>query len=374
MARLLARAAASLAVALALAGAAKAQGRGYGPWNNDLVIATSTDGLRFTLQGTFVERGGVPSIAEGERGRLIAAFQWFPLDDRERFDKIAVRTSDDGGKTWTDPQTIEIAGMPETLHRAFDPTIVALEGGRWRLYFSSERAGQLRGNRAIFSAVSDDGIRYTFEEGMRFGFDRGETYDCAVARIRNEWHLYCPAPGQGVGYHAVSRDGLAFEQVEDVQVMGARDWLGCALAVDGGLRFYGSGEGGWSAFSKDGDEWIVDMPARFPGADPGVARNRDGLYIMIATGPLRSDAKPGAGPFGPEAKELAPVPLIEARPRPVEIVRPPAGASIAANQEYVYVLRGDTIFQYDARTLRLIRTVRVEEPEPRPTVPRPERR
>src|SRR5688572_2267967 len=61
---------------------------GSGPWNNDLVIAESTDGRRFGEPRRFVERGGVPSLIRDGKGRLIAAFQWFPFDRREAFDRI----------------------------------------------------------------------------------------------------------------------------------------------------------------------------------------------------------------------------------------------------------------------------------------------
>jgi hypothetical protein len=45
----------------------------YGPWNRDLEWHESGDGLAFTKKGTFVERGGVPSLARTEDGRLVAA-------------------------------------------------------------------------------------------------------------------------------------------------------------------------------------------------------------------------------------------------------------------------------------------------------------
>src|SRR5437870_440722 len=69
-----------------------------GPWDNDLVIATSKDGLSFERATTFVERAGVPHVAADAKGRLIAVFQWFPFDKPEAFDKVGVRISDDNAK------------------------------------------------------------------------------------------------------------------------------------------------------------------------------------------------------------------------------------------------------------------------------------
>lgn len=267
----------------------------YGPWNRDLEIHESSDGLRFTRRGTFVERGGVPALARTKDGRLLAVFQWFPLELREDFDKIAVMLSEDDGQNWSSPQTISITGMPDNLNRSFDPTLVVLDDGTFRLYFSSERGNQYgrRGNRAIFSAISKDGLHYTFEPGQRFGFESKGTFDCAVAPLGGAWHMYCPIPGnRGHGYHAVSRDGLNFTQLPNVIVPGRGEWLGAVICVQDGLRFYGSGgrQGGWVAFSQDGASWELLEDARTPGGDPGVVLTTDGRVLAISTGPLREDA------------------------------------------------------------------------------------
>ena len=263
----------------------------YGPWNRDLELWASRDGRTFMYKGVFVERGGVPTLAKTPRGRLVVAFQWFPLDRPEAFDQIAVMFSEDHGDQWTDPQPIELVGLPAHLHRAFDPTLVVLKNGTFRLYFTSERGGR-RGNRAIFSATSRDGIRYTVEPGQRFGLEGEETFDAAVAKLGATWHLYCPIFGSsGRGYHAISQDGLNFTRKPDVTVGDQGDWLGTVLSVEGGLRFYGSGRrGGWVAFSSDGSHWTIADDARSRGADPGVVITDEGRILHVTIGPLREDA------------------------------------------------------------------------------------
>lgn len=267
----------------------------YGPWNRDLELWESADGGKtFTRRGTFVERAGVPCLAR--TGRLYAAFQWFPLDKRKDFDSVAVMTSDDDGRTWSKPKAITLEGLPDNLYRCFDPTLAALEDGRVRLYFTSERGNEydLRGNRAIFSAVSTDGYRYKFEDGERFGLTYRETYDVAVAKLGTTWHLYCPMEEPGRGYHAVSVNGRDFVRQLDVTVSGDRRFLGAVLADGGGLRFYGTGAGGgWIGFSADGNEWKVEEAGRFGGADPGAVVTKDGRVLLVTTGKLRSDASPG---------------------------------------------------------------------------------
>ena len=277
---------------LILPGAGNPSPQSLGPWNNDLDFYESDDGLRFKKSGLFSERGGVPTMAKLRDGRLLAMFQWFPVDRRESFDQIAATIGSSDGVTWSAPRTIRIDGMPETLYRSFDPTLVVLPDGRLRLYFSSERgtAQNRRGNRAIFSAISTDGWNFTFEPGQRFGLSDAETFDTAVALLGHTWHLYCPIPGQTRGYHATSEDGLTFIRQSDVSVEGQREWLGNVLAVREGLRFYGSGPGGWVGFSSDGFRWTVEPSQNPPTPDPGVVLTETGRTLGIALGPRRPDA------------------------------------------------------------------------------------
>lgn len=272
----------------------------YGPWNRDMDIYESQDGIHFVKKGIFVERAGVPNLAVSGDGTLYAVFQWFPLDQPEAFDQIASTRSHDGGRTWAGPRTIVMEGMPSSLFRAFDPTLVVLPNGRFRLYFASERASQRqgRGNRAVFSAISDDGVRYRFEPGQRFGFEDEETYDPSVAYFKGKWHLYCPKTGfQGEGYHAVSDNGLEFTEWEEVGVPAQGSWIGNPLCLQDTIRFYGSGPGGaWLAASSDGSRWRIEPAVNLPGGDPAVASRREGGLLAVTTGSLREDAASGPPP------------------------------------------------------------------------------
>ena len=85
-------------------------------------------------------------------------------------------------------------------------------------------------------------------------------------------------------HHATSTDGLTFVSQEDVNI--EMNMLGNPIAVDGGIRYYGTGRGGvLSAFSADGFEWTLDDGFRAPGVDPGVAQLGDGSFIMFYTAP-----------------------------------------------------------------------------------------
>ena len=352
------------------------QRRQGAPWNNDLKMLRSMDGMEFTERTTFVERAGVPCLTQDKNGRLIAVFQWFPFERRDAFDKIAVKFSEDSGKTWSAPRAIELNTLPPGYDRAFDPTLVALADGGFRLYFTSK---QEPGNTGIFSAVSKDAIHYTLEPAMRFGVDGENVVDCSVAKLGDTWHLYAPVPREnGRAYHAVSKDGLKFERQAEVSVSGRASWIGNVIALDDGLRFFGSG-GGWSARSKDGSTWQREDGSRANGGDPAPWRLQDGSYLLVVTGEPRDDAPrnpPWMGTAGAgeergegnrppnergnreESPNAGSVPFRE----PFSPGMP--GVTMTANADYLYVHRGGTIFMYNARTLEFVREARLPAAEP----------
>lgn len=283
-----------------------------GPWDNDVWVYRVNAAGKAEPVITF-ERAGVPTMARLQDGRLIAAYQHFPKDDQRNFDRVAVRFSADDGKTWNAPQPIVVEGMSDSLARPFDPTLVPLPDGRVRLYFTSNDRSNPRfamSPPAIYSAVSKDGIHYQFEDGVRFAIAGRITIDCAAALHEGVFHLFVPdngtaremeekqqrhePPRQERGYHAVSRDGLTFERVDDVAIEGNTHWLGNVQSVDGRLVFIGTGNvrgtgggGIWMAESADGASWkAADSPV-LRGADPAAVKTRDGGWIVAVTGEPR---------------------------------------------------------------------------------------
>src|SRR5262249_9810164 len=157
---------------------------------------------------------------------------------------------------------IEVAELPRNQFRPSDPTLVALEDGTLRLYFTS--LTQKDTDPATYSAVSVDGIHYVFEPGQRFGVRGKAVLDWAVVAGEKKWHYFAPIDGaQGKAYHTVSADGLRFKAAPEVSLPGLRQWLGCAVPVEQGIRFYGSGKDGvWSALSTDGSRWELEPGTR----------------------------------------------------------------------------------------------------------------
>ena len=275
-----------------------------GPWNNDVLA------FRLTANGpaerlAAFEQAGVPTVARLQDGKLIAAFQHFPQDDDRNFDRVAVAFSSDEGQKWSKPEAITVEGLEQGLARPFDPTLVPLPDGRVRLYFTSNRSPDFRRSTpAIYSAISDDGIHYKFEPGIRFEVEGRIVIDCAVALHDGVFHLIVPNNGiaeqmmngqrrgerqpGGDGYHAISHDGLTFERISDVTMNPRDHWLGNMQSDGGRLVFFGTGPDPWPVISSDGKSWsAADSAASIPGADPGAVKLRDGSWLLLVTGPPR---------------------------------------------------------------------------------------
>jgi hypothetical protein len=324
-----------------------------GPWNNDVVAYRVTRGGAVEKVATF-ERAGVPTVARMKDDRLIVAHQHFPENDRENFDKVAVHFSSDEGGTWTAPQVIRVEGLPDGMRFPFDPTLVPLPDGRMRLYFTGNMGRNFgRSSPKIHSAVSTDGVNYTFEPGVRFEVAGKMTIDCAVAWHDGVYHLFVPhngappepgqrpaeASGEGLGFHATSSDGLSFTRQPDVQIEGRRRWLGNAQSDGGQIVFFGTGEGFsndagerprggiWMGTSTDGKSWnLVSNPA-VGGADPGAVRTREGGWLIVVTGPpARGGARREGGGARPNGADVPPSADHPTPQRP-----PPVGAGSASN-------------------------------------------
>jgi hypothetical protein len=303
--------------------------RGKGPWDYDLLVARvppaepmggPSMGFAAPVDSKTFDRGGVACLCRDAKGRIVAAYQWFPQMNPSGFDKIALRTSTDEGKTWTAPKVVTVAGLPDGAARPCDPTLVLLPDGKLRLYFTSHLPNA---KAATYSAISsgDDSTVFTFEPGERFAVSGEDVVDCTVARLGDTWHYFAPvwaadATRRLLAYHATSKDGLTFGAQPTLSLdapappkgVGPKvklaphyKWLGCALTTADGkaLRFIGTmAPGGlWSARSSNGSDWkLEDFPVK-TGADPAAVELKDGSLLVIATGPARPgtpSAKPGA--------------------------------------------------------------------------------
>ena len=282
---------------------------GNGPWKSNLWLATSSDGLTFTKDHMLVEHVGVPNLLFTSSRELIATYQYFSYETEELFGVIAYSVSEDNGATWTDPVAVTIEGLPDPVTsgnaqervfvtQAVDPTLVEIADGALRLYFTYQQADEEWPHPA--SALNTDGdITGTFIYEEASGLDSDEEaalLDPVVVYFDGLWHYYAWNVAQmGMGnegpvtiddfdnYHGISEDGVTFTLQDFITL--DMNLLGQAVALDDGIRFYGTGNGGAvSAFSLDGYTWEMEDGVRLSGAnDPGVAQLEDGTYVMVYT-------------------------------------------------------------------------------------------
>lgn len=260
-----------------------------GPWNNPLMMARSADGRFFNSATIFQDSSGVPSAIRWKGDTLICALQWFrqPVGSPS-WDRVAVKFSYDAGLHWTAPTPIVIAGFPSDYQRPFDPTLVAIAGDSIRVYFSSSR-GRPQGLDSTvntYSAVSADGIHYTFEPTPRVDHPTRRVIDPAVIFFNGTWHFAGPigAPQEGA-YHYTSTNGLLFSRQSNYPSDNSHNWTGNFL-VDGdaSLRFYGSGPQIWYNTSADGFAWSGYVNTNVQGGDPTVVKLSASNYLIIYVG------------------------------------------------------------------------------------------
>jgi hypothetical protein len=205
------------------------------------------------------------------------------------WDRVAVKFSFDLGSTWTEPQVIVVNGLPPTFQRPIDPTLVVADGDSLRVYYSSSDGMPPPGGDSIintYSAVSADGVNYTFEPGPRVDHPTSRVIDPAVIWFRGGWHYASPigAPQDGA-YHYVSPDGLNFSRVPDIPSDASHNWTGNFVVDDtNDLRFYGCGPVIWFNSSPDGGNWTGYTPTNLHGGDPSVVKLSASDYLMVCVG------------------------------------------------------------------------------------------
>jgi hypothetical protein len=263
-----------------------------GPWMNDLKLLRGTDGVTFDSGTVVVERSGVPSMTRGTDGTLYLVFQWFPENNDDAFDQIAVMTSTDNGATWTDPELMVIDGFPSTYARPYDPTITTGDDGLLHLFFTTGTT-RLQETSFITSATSTDGVHYTWQEGKRMDVANEPNYDAAAVFFNNTWHLMTPRAPQGTdvlnqAFHTAAADGITFP--EPTILTGAEEymnWTGNLLVDDEKMWFYGAGTmqkpGLWRVSSTDGINWSEPerLITKSGGGDPAIVKTASGEYLIV---------------------------------------------------------------------------------------------
>jgi hypothetical protein len=268
-----------------------------GPFNDEVYGAVSTDGVTFEeLPGPFFERASVPEVVElarpgaaGPAGLLLLYFVDFSGERLEPSSEgVSVASSTDG-RVWTAKEPVRVLGK---RHRgaAVDPSVVQLADGRLRMYFFGSEATRgdpaaVPGDHVIYSALSEDGLTFTVESGVRFQAT-GIT-DPDVLRVGEEWWMVL-SRGQET-LLARSEDGLTF--TEDPRLRLTLGGVPGAVELpDGRVRLFASGRGAILSALVRAD--LRGPPQVEPGArigqgnamlvaDPSCVRRRDGSYYLV---------------------------------------------------------------------------------------------
>jgi hypothetical protein len=264
--------------------------QGSPPWERPLRIAYSSNGTNFSGMSVFQDSSGVPSAVRWKGDTLVCVFQWFrqPVNS-VTWDKVAVKFSYDAGMSWSTPTPLIINGLPPNFQRPFDPTLAVVNDDSLRIYYSSSDGLPQPGADSIintYSAISTDGIHYTFEPGSRFDHPVKRVIDPAVIFFNNSWHYSAPAGApQDGAFHATGPDGINFQLQGMYPSDSVHNWTGNFLVEDSThLRFYGGGMNLWYNTSVDGFNWLGYVNTNIGGGDPTVIRTGNQDYLIIYVG------------------------------------------------------------------------------------------
>lgn len=122
---------------------------------------------------------------------------------------LCMSVSRDHGATWSSPKSVSINGGASD--GAVDPSIVQLSNGKLRLYYYGPTStngdpAQIPGNHSIYSAKSDNGLKFKRESGKRYSVE--SITDPEVVQLGDVWFMYLSNGQQSL--IARSRDGLRF--------------------------------------------------------------------------------------------------------------------------------------------------------------------
>lgn len=268
-----------------------------GPFNDQVYGAVSQDGVTFEeLPGPFFEHASVPEVVEltqagaaGEAGALLLYFVDFSGERLGPGPEGLSMASSTDGRDWTAQRPVRVVGK-RNRGAAVDPSVVQLSNGRLRMYFFGSEAthgdpASVPGDHVIYGALSEDGLTFTVEPGVRFQAPR--ITDPDVLRVGEAWWMVL-SRGQET-LLARSADGLTF--VEEPRLRLTLGGVpGAVELADGRVRIFASGRGAIVSAVVRGD--LSAPPQAEPGAriergramlvaDPSCVRRRDGSYYLI---------------------------------------------------------------------------------------------
>ena len=191
---------------------------------------------------------------------------------------VYVNTSADGTFVQAASNGVSFAPVTASFPAGISRTIVNTSDGRFRMYYLDSAVVN------ALSAVSNDGLNWTVESGVRFS-ESGMGGIRAIVLPTGGVRLYFPNTA-GVVRSAISSDGLTFT-AEGTTLAAPTDgstWGASAAAFVNGqfhLILTKAPASGitelWHAVSSDGRNWTLDKSAM--AANPGVSLNQPAWSI-----------------------------------------------------------------------------------------------
>jgi len=183
------------------------------PYYHSIWKATSNDGRAWTKENRLIiDHASVPHPTQLANGSIVVYYVNGSIDT---FDCSI--TEDGINYKYGDCKLFNY-----TTQKAWDPYVIKLDNGKYRLFFFGPEQGgpgqlpQMASNK-IYSALSDDGINFYQESGIRF--QHNEITDPAVIFVDGVWKMYL-AKGPGV-LIATSSDGYSFTKVGEYNTQGS---------------------------------------------------------------------------------------------------------------------------------------------------------
>ncbi|MBU1178560.1 hypothetical protein KJ903_05115 [Patescibacteria group bacterium] len=270
-----------------------------GPYNNKISYATSTDLLSWIdSEKTLTEHASVPGAVYRD-GTIYVYF----VDVSEKCypEKLGLIKSTDNGITWSATETAYIKGLGTKV--TADPAPILLDDGRIRLFYFDISVNPAPGtNFEIYSAISEDGVNFVQEDGVRFS--NPGTLDPDVIKVGDTWRLYTGDVENDSTVSATSSDGLDFTKEGTAFGAGAVPDVfykdGTYYLYTAGINIATSSNG--KSFTATGKSFRTQMGKIT--ADPSVIELADRSYLMIYK--YQEEGPNGSGSGGPSGPQPPP--------------------------------------------------------------------
>ena len=212
---------------------------------HDVYVTRSDDPTLFLDSSELVfDKGSVPEAVLRSNGEIWMYFPSFKNFSQAGDEKIMAAKSTDSGATWEEVGLITIENALAGV-TAVDPSLVELADGRLRMYFFGSTVvggdpAQVGGEHKIYSAVSDDGVNFTMEEGVRYAQEKITDPDVIYHSGFGTWLMYVSVGP--VTRIITSNDGLEWFDTEFNWTGGGVP--GAYIDSDNIVHVYGCGQGG----------------------------------------------------------------------------------------------------------------------------------